>query len=228
MVALRSLSLERLGQVQASAVLVASALVVLVGHPWPVAVAAVLGACLLLVAWRGRYTPRGSFGLANAISAFRLVCVLWLATLGSEVSTYLVPPLVLSLMLLDGLDGFVARRLGTASEFGAHWDVEADALLVLTLGLMLWERERLGAWALWPGLLRYGYVVLLGLVPGRGQEPRSRTGRIAFFVTVFGLTGAFVDGGGVAIGGAVLATVVITLSFARSLYYSYRASVRSP
>jgi phosphatidylglycerophosphate synthase len=224
MVALRSPSLERLGQIQAFAVLLATAVVAPVGHAWPVALAALLGTSLLIVSWRGRYTPRGSFGIANAISALRLVGVLWLATLGSNASAVVVGPFVLSLMLLDGLDGFLARRLSTASPFGAHFDVEADALLVLVLGLMLWQRERLGAWILWPGLLRYGYVVLLGLVPGRGQEPRSLLGRVAFCVTVFGLLGALVDSGTIATAGAVIGTLAVTASFARSLYYSYRAT----
>lgn len=221
---LRSLTLERLGQIQAIAVVAACALVPLSGHPWPVAVAGAVGFVLQVLAWRGRYTPRGSFGHANAITTLRLGAVLWVATLGFHAPRPIVASVVVAVMLLDGLDGFVARRLGLASDFGAHLDVEVDAALVLTLGVTLWQRDGLGAWILVPGLLRYAYVLLLMCVPGRGQEPRSVTGRLAFFAVIASLVLTFVDGASVGQGAAAVGTVLLALSFARSLYYSYRPS----
>jgi hypothetical protein len=97
-----------------------------------------------------------------------------------------------------------------------------DALLVITLGAILWQRERFGAWILWPGLLRYGYLLLLLAVPGRGVEPRSVTGRLAFGAVVFGLLGALLSDTTIARAGAVAGTLLVTISFGRSLYYSYR------
>jgi phosphatidylglycerophosphate synthase len=226
MVALRSLPLERLGQIQAVALLAACPLVALARHPWPLGLAALLATTLLLVARRGYYTPKGSFGNANAVTSLRFLGVLWLATLGHGASPVVLTLLVAGLMLLDGVDGAIARRSGTASPFGAHFDVEVDALLVLVLGATLWQRERLHAWILWPGMLRYLYVLVLAVAPASEPPPRSRFGRFAFGGVVTGLLGALVDGGDLGTTAAVGGTLLVTASFGHSFYFLYGKSAR--
>jgi phosphatidylglycerophosphate synthase len=226
MLSLRSLPLERLGQLQAVLVLVACPLVAVAVHPWPLAVAAACGLALLLAAQRGRYTPGGSFGSANAVTASRFAAVLGLAVLGLGLAPLTVAMVAVGAMLLDSVDGFLARRSGKASAFGAHFDVEVDALLVLVLGAVLWQRERLGAWILWPGLLRYLYVLVLAVAPARGLEPRSWFGRLAFGAVVAGLVGAFLDAGRLGSAAAVCGAAVVTVSFGRSFYFSYGKSAR--
>jgi phosphatidylglycerophosphate synthase len=56
-------------------------------------------------------------------------------------------------LLLDRIDGEVARRTGTASEFGARFDMEADAFLVLVLSIGV--TPLLGGWVLLAGAARY-------------------------------------------------------------------------
>ena len=67
-----------------------------------------------------------------------------------------------------------------ASEFGAKFDMEADALSIAVLGVVLAAGGRLGIWILIPGLLRYVYVIAIGLVETHGDAPRSRFGRYVF------------------------------------------------
>ena len=87
----------------------------------------------------------------------------------------LVAALVLGVFALDAVDGWLARRAGTSSAFGAHFDMESDAFLVLALGLELFARGQLGAWILVPGLLRYLTVLCSAIVaPRAGDMPRSR------------------------------------------------------
>jgi phosphatidylglycerophosphate synthase len=226
MVSLRSLPLERFSQVHAVALLLACPLVALARQPWPLVFAAVLTFGAVLVSYRSRYTPSGSFGAANVLTGLRLGAVLALAMAGRDVSSREVALVVATVMVLDGVDGVVARRSGTASEFGAHFDVEVDALLVLVLGAVLWQRGRLGPWILWPGLLRYVYVLVLAVTPARGQAPRSLLGRLGFGAIVAGLLGAFLDSGDAGTLAAVGGTVLVTLSFVRSFYFSYRPSSR--
>src|SRR5262245_48079916 len=38
-------------------------------------------------------------------------------------------------LVLDGVDGWIARRTGTVSEFGARFDMEVDAFLILVLSV---------------------------------------------------------------------------------------------
>jgi phosphatidylglycerophosphate synthase len=124
---------------------------------------------------------------------------------------------------LDGLDGWLARRDGLASGFGATFDVETDALLVLIADVQLWQRGRFGAWVLISGLLRYAYVLALAMRPApAGHVPRSRLGRSAFLALVVGLTAGFAWAGTVGTALAVLGAVVVAVSFARSFLWSYR------
>jgi phosphatidylglycerophosphate synthase len=75
-------------------------------------------------------------------------------------------------LALDAVDGATARRTGTASEFGARFDMEVDAFLILVLSVYV--APSAGAWVLAIGLMRYAYVVvgwsqpwLRGTVPPR-------------------------------------------------------------
>lgn len=66
--------------------------------------------------------------------------------------------LALLALALDGVDGWLARRTGTASAFGARFDMEVDAALVLVLALMVWTAGKAGPWVLALGLMRYAFV----------------------------------------------------------------------
>jgi len=59
---------------------------------------------------------------------------------------------------LDGVDGWLARRHQIASRFGARFDMEIDALLILVLAILVTEFEKAGPWVILSGLLRYIFV----------------------------------------------------------------------
>lgn len=61
-------------------------------------------------------------------------------------------------LALDGVDGWLARRRGEASAFGARFDMEVDAALILVLAVLAWLGDKAGAWVLLLGLMRYGFV----------------------------------------------------------------------
>jgi phosphatidylglycerophosphate synthase len=60
---------------------------------------------------------------------------------------------------LDGVDGWVARRTGSASAFGARFDMELDAFLMLILATLVWRSGRVGPWVLLLGLPRYIFFI---------------------------------------------------------------------
>jgi phosphatidylglycerophosphate synthase len=62
-------------------------------------------------------------------------------------------------VVLDGIDGFLARRLGQASAFGTRFDMETDALTVLALCFAVWIAGQAGAWVMLSGLLRYLFII---------------------------------------------------------------------
>jgi phosphatidylglycerophosphate synthase len=87
---------------------------------------------------------------ANAITLVRLALALVVATIGP---TGLGLVLVVVALSLDWVDGQVARRTGTTSAFGARFDMETDAFLILVLSA--YAAPDLGWWVLLIGAARY-------------------------------------------------------------------------
>lgn len=73
--------------------------------------------------------------------------------------------LALLALALDGADGWLARRRGEATEFGARFDMEADAALILVLAALAFAAGKAGVWVLALGLMRYGFVAAGRLRP---------------------------------------------------------------
>jgi phosphatidylglycerophosphate synthase len=123
---------------------------------------------------------RAGFGLANQVTLVRagLVCLAGGALLAggpSSISEWSLAALVAAALSLDAVDGWLARRLRLASSFGARFDLEIDALLILVLALLVWQSGRVGPWVLAIGLMRYGFVLAGWYFPTlRGPLPPSR------------------------------------------------------
>jgi phosphatidylglycerophosphate synthase len=66
-------------------------------------------------------------------------------------------------LVLDAVDGQVARRSGTASALGARFDMEVDAFLLLVLSVHV--AVLVGPWALAIGAMRYVFVVAGWMLP---------------------------------------------------------------
>ncbi len=103
-----------------------------------------------------------NFGPANQITLVRALLVAGLACLVGQPTT---PTLAWSVVfvasiaaVLDGVDGWVARRTGTVSTFGTRFDLETDAVLILVLAILVWQYGKAGPWVLWSGLMRYAFV----------------------------------------------------------------------
>lgn len=80
-------------------------------------------------------------------------------------------------VLLDAVDGWVARRTGTASVQGSRLDMETDAALMLVLCVPL--AFTLGPWVLAIGVMRYAFVALSWWRPAlRGHLEFSQFRRV--------------------------------------------------
>ncbi|HEY9483479.1 MAG TPA: CDP-alcohol phosphatidyltransferase family protein [Micromonosporaceae bacterium] len=66
-------------------------------------------------------------------------------------------------LVLDAVDGWVARRTETVSDFGALFDMEVDAFLILVLSV--YAARTVGGWVLAIGAARYGFGVAGRLLP---------------------------------------------------------------
>ncbi|HEX9296505.1 MAG TPA: CDP-alcohol phosphatidyltransferase family protein [Polyangiaceae bacterium] len=214
--------LEAWTRAHALFLLFAFAASLLVERPWPVSLAALVSFAVLLVRERRSWADRLGTTLPNALTALRVVIVAALAIGLHRAPGMLWGAVAIGIFILDGLDGWLARRLGGASAFGAHFDMEADAFFVLAVDVELWMRGQLGVWILGTGLLRYLYVLCIYVVPGRGGEmPRSRLGRHAFTLLAIGLGAALALPNALGAVAAALGSAAVVLSFARGFYWSY-------
>ena len=99
--------------------------------------------------------PAGRVTLLRAVLAGG-VAALVADSFGGPVPVPALGALAAAALLLDGVDGWVARRTSTSSAFGARFDLEVDAFLILALST--YAARTLGAWVLLIGLARYAFV----------------------------------------------------------------------
>ncbi|MEU3979047.1 CDP-alcohol phosphatidyltransferase family protein [Streptomyces sp. NPDC026672] len=114
-----------------------------------------------------RARPR-SFGPANRVTLGRATLVGGVTALVAD-SFESAPPVTVLVALtavalvLDGVDGKVARRTGTSTALGARFDMEVDAFLILVLSVYV--SMQLGVWVLLIGLMRYAFVAAARVAP---------------------------------------------------------------
>jgi phosphatidylglycerophosphate synthase len=126
------------------------------------------GAAVVLIGLP-KHHPFASFGAANQVTVARGVLVALLAGLIGERSDTGAPALAVALAttvaVLDGVDGWLARRTRMASGFGARFDMETDAALIMVLAVLAWQFGKAGVWILCCGLLRYAFVSMSLVLP---------------------------------------------------------------
>jgi phosphatidylglycerophosphate synthase len=103
------------------------------------------------------------FGPANRITLLRVAMIsLVAATLGEPSSvglSWTIICVTTVALFVDGLDGRIARRTNSMSAFGARFDMETDAALILILSVLCWHFGKAGIWILAAGAMRYAFVL---------------------------------------------------------------------
>ena len=118
-----------------------------------------------------RRHPHPRLGAANVVTLVRMAIVallLGIVTAGGVALTVPAVAVVVGAgalaLALDGVDGLLARRQGTASPFGASFDMEVDAAFGLVLAILAMQGPA-GPIALVLGLPRYLFAIAVALLP---------------------------------------------------------------
>jgi phosphatidylglycerophosphate synthase len=141
--------------------------------------AALLGAGLMAaggvaaLAGLARSYPHDRFGLCNLITLLRAAMVAGLAALlaspagaaADDRTAWAALGVAVAALALDGVDGWAARRSGLSSRFGARFDMEVDVALALTLALLIWHSDKLGAWVILLGAPRHLFLAAALFAP---------------------------------------------------------------
>jgi phosphatidylglycerophosphate synthase len=164
------------------------------GDRYPLKAAGLFAAVMgLSIGFLRQHHPFAQYGAANQITTLRAMLVALVAALVGEpkVPAVAVAAVAASLAVtaLDGVDGWLARRHRIASRFGARFDMEIDALLILALSVLAWRHDKAGAWVIASGLLRYIFVAAGALAPWlRAALPASRRRQAICVVQIAALT----------------------------------------
>ena len=114
--------------------------------------------------------PGTGLGPANRVTLGRATLVLALAALvpqpqvGINGGDWFIIGLATVALCLDGVDGWLARRTGNTTRFGARFDMELDSLLMLVLAALVWRSGNVPR--VTPLCVLRGWLVL-----GVAQEP---------------------------------------------------------
>jgi phosphatidylglycerophosphate synthase len=128
---------------------------------------------LLVAVERGlvAHHPHPRLGAANRITLVRagIACLIAArvidpAPLGAP-ERWLLVAIAGAALLLDGADGWAARRQQLASGFGARFDMEVDAFAILVLATTVAKVAAVPCWVLAIGAMRYLYFAAGWLFP---------------------------------------------------------------
>ncbi len=126
-------------------------------------------------------------------------------------------------LVLDWVDGRVARRTQTASPLGARFDLEVDAFLILVLSVYV--ARSAGAWVLAIGAARYAFAVAGWVWPWlRITLPFRYWRKVVTAVQGIVLTvaAAGVTNPSITYAALVVALALLTESFGRDVLWSWR------
>jgi phosphatidylglycerophosphate synthase len=186
--------------------------------------------------WRFRTRTHASrFGLANWVTLFRLNLVALMLVTVWPGAPDTVPswPLFLiaaTALVLDGVDGWLARRRREAGAFGERFDMGADTAFTIITTLCLVGFGLVGAWVLLLGLLRPAFAAAARLRPEFAAPlPESRGRKIACAGSLTCLVAGLAPPlAGFAPALALAALVQLLWSFGRDFRYLLRDNTGAP
>jgi phosphatidylglycerophosphate synthase len=114
-----------------------------------------------------RTYPHDRLGLCNVITLARLALTASLVAplISGAQPSWAVFAVAVVALGLDGFDGWLARRQGYVSDFGARFDMEVDSLLALVLSASAAVVSGLGPVAILLGLPRYAFAAAAWRLP---------------------------------------------------------------
>lgn len=162
---------------------------------------------------------------ANQITAFRFLLSAITAIAVFQISEILSFCLFGIAILLDGLDGYLARKHEQSSEIGALFDKTVDAYFVVLLSFILVIKYEVPFWFLGIGYLHYGYeLLLLGLGWQDLAIPKNPIGKYAAAFLFISLLGPFILQKSLYLSIIYLAAILVSFSFSLSFFYKFKAA----
>jgi phosphatidylglycerophosphate synthase len=180
--------------------------------------------------------PYTRLGVANRITLVRAGVACLIASRALDPSPlgtaqlWVLVALASAALLLDGADGWVARRQGLASAFGARFDMEIDAFAIAVLSMLAVRTASVPCWVLAIGAMRYLYVGAGRVFPVLRHPPPAcafadRRRKAIAVAQSLALLGSLVPATprSWAVAGCALALSLLVYSFAADMVMQLRA-----
>lgn len=210
--------IKKLAEPAKHASLILTTFAVLVGlHPACLYLCAIL--YLGLVMWR---VPKFGFLNPANVATFLRLSILIIFIL-PNLAAYHKGMILILLLVLDGIDGFLARKLSCETAFGAKFDMEVDALTVLFASWSLVAYQDFPVWVLCLGLWRYAFACWRAIhYTSCSVDRRSKLGRWIFVFTMLSLCCAFLLPPQNSVYILLIAFLALSISFSQDIVFIIR------
>lgn len=173
--------------------------------------------------------PHSVLGLCNIVTLGRLVIagILSVALLAGVPPSWATCVLAVFALSLDGLDGWLARRDGLCSDFGARLDMEVDAAFALVLAVFAALNGAAGLYVILLGVPYYLFGAAKAVLPWLDRPLEQKFSRktvcVAQIATLIALQVPFLADGGLDLV-VVAVTMALLWSFGRDILWLWRCS----
>jgi phosphatidylglycerophosphate synthase len=178
---------------------------------------------LWFISWPSLKKPIPGGSYANWITAIRLLGLIAIGLFWNYFTNTQISIILGFLVILDGFDGYLARKFKQESTFGAYYDMETDALFVCIASLILLQKGIAGYWILIPAFMRYIYVALIYLLALNEQnDKRTTLGPVIAVVMFIALCISFVLPQNTATSVLEISSFLLLLSFGYSFLQLFK------
>jgi len=156
-------------------------------------------------------------GYANLITLFRLLIVIFIGFFHNQLTHNFIFSLALFSVILDGVDGYIARKFNQTTTFGEIFDKETDAFYVLIITSILYMQGLFGFWLIIIGYFRYFYGIIVLLKKGLTRDSiRARFQTIMAGIFFVAILSPFILPSAIHYPVVITAGLLIVLSFLNS------------
>ena len=196
----------------------------------PIAIGAIVSFGYLVISRKWLQWQQKTMGrYAHQLTLIRLLLLCYAAARLPDIEAMTLLLLFAGNVILDVVDGYIARKLDQATHFGMVFDREVDGVYVLIASLYFYLVAGIPAWILVPGLLPYGYRLIAWALgnPSISGKKRPRAAFLAGVNFVLILVAVWLTGDARFIV-LVISTAIVTISFLVSFWELARFRNESP
>jgi len=214
-------SIKKWNNLHAFVLLIVGAMMIFTTSVVPVLVGGVLSFLYYIFTQKeflSQYRPWG--GYANLITFFRLALLIGICFMYESINNWGLALSLISVVLLDILDGYIARKYELQSDFGLYFDMETDSFYVAAVSSILYLKGFAPPWILFIGYLRYINVAVYTIFRLKPKkEPKQRFASIIAGTLFTILAAAFILPPKIRLIALSIISVLLVISFGKSAIY---------